>query len=48
MSLDENSIKICGCRKRLTITEVQDAAYFRVSAKGSGANLIVTLDEEIT
>lgn len=24
------------------------AAYFRVSAKGSGANLIVTLDEEIT
>lgn len=26
----------------------QGAAYFRVSAKGSGANLIVTLDEEIT
>lgn len=25
----------------------QGAAYFRVSAKGSGANLIVTLDEEI-
>ena len=24
------------------------AAYFRVSARGSGANLIVTLDEEIT
>ena len=24
------------------------AAYFRVSAKGSGENLIVTLDEEIT
>lgn len=26
----------------------QGAAYFRVSAKGSGANLIVTLDEELT
>ena len=26
----------------------QGAAYFRVSAKGSGKNLIVTLDEEIT
>lgn len=26
----------------------QGAAYFRVSAKGSGENLIVTLDEEIT
>lgn len=25
----------------------QGSAYFRVSAKGSGANLIVTLDEEI-
>ena len=24
------------------------AAYFRVSAKGNGENLIVTLDEEIT
>lgn len=24
------------------------AAYFRVSAKGSGANLVITLDEEIT
>lgn len=23
------------------------AAYFRVSAKGSGANLVVTLDEKI-
>ena len=34
--------------KRLTIAGVQGAAYFRVSAKGSGANLIVTLDEEIT
>lgn len=26
----------------------QGAAYFRVSAKGSGANLVVTLDEELT
>lgn len=26
----------------------QGAAYFRVSAKGNGENLIVTLDEEIT
>lgn len=26
----------------------QGAAYFRVSAKGSGANLIITLDEEIS
>ena len=26
----------------------QDAKYFRVSAKGKGANLIITLDEEIS
>lgn len=30
------------------VSPPQGAAYFRVSAKGSGANLIVTLDEEIT
>ena len=29
------------------VSPPQGAAYFRVSAKGSGANLIVTLDEEI-
>ena len=26
----------------------QGAAYFRVSARGSGENLVVTLDEELT
>ena len=31
----------------INISPPQGAAYFRVSAKGSGANLIVTLDEEI-
>lgn len=29
------------------VSPPQGAAYFRVSAKGSGANLIITLDEEI-
>ena len=32
----------------INVAPPQGAAYFRVSAKGSGANLIVTLDEEIT
>ena len=31
----------------INVSPPQGAAYFRVSAKGSGANLIVTLDEEI-
>ena len=31
----------------IKVSPPQGAAYFRVSAKGSGANLIVTLDEEI-
>ena len=31
----------------INVVPPQGAAYFRVSAKGSGANLIVTLDEEI-
>ena len=31
----------------INVAPPQGAAYFRVSAKGSGANLIVTLDEEI-
>ena len=31
----------------INVSSPQGAAYFRVSAKGSGANLIVTLDEEI-
>ena len=31
----------------INVLPPQGAAYFRVSAKGSGANLIVTLDEEI-
>lgn len=31
----------------INVAPPQGAAYFRVSAKGSGANLIITLDEEI-
>lgn len=31
----------------INVSPPKGAAYFRVSAKGSGANLIVTLDEEI-
>ena len=31
----------------INVSPPQGAAYFRVSAKGSGANLIVTLDEKI-
>ena len=31
----------------INVAPPNGAAYFRVSAKGSGANLIVTLDEEI-
>lgn len=31
----------------INVAPPQGASYFRVSAKGSGANLIVTLDEEI-
>ena len=31
----------------INVSPPQGAAYFRVSAKGNGANLIVTLDEEI-
>ena len=31
----------------INVSPPQGAAYFRVSATGSGANLIVTLDEEI-
>ena len=32
----------------INVAPPQGAAYFRVSAKGKGGNLIVTLDEEIT
>lgn len=32
----------------VNVAPPQGAAYFRVSAKGSGANLIITLDEEIS
>ena len=32
----------------INVSPPQGAAYFRVSAKGSGENLIVTLDEELT
>lgn len=35
-------------RTDVNVSPPQGAAYFRVSAKGSGANLIVTLDEEIS
>lgn len=31
----------------INVSPPQGAAYFRVSAKGSGANLIITLDQEI-
>ena len=35
-------------RTDVNVSPPQGAAYFRVSAKGSGANLIVTMDEEIS
>nr|DAG66271.1 MAG TPA: hypothetical protein [Caudoviricetes sp.] len=39
---------LCNIRVLSTvITPPNGAAYFRVSAKGSGANLIITLNEEI-
>lgn len=34
-------------RQRGNVAPPNGAAFFRLSAKGSGANLIVTLDQEI-
>ena len=40
-------IRIAAFSTNINVAPPNGAAYFRVSAKGSGANLIVTLDEEI-
>ena len=43
----DDAIAAAAISTNANVAPPQGAAYFRVSAKGSGANLIITLDEEI-